>query len=797
MMYIYPESFYKDIEFDQILEMAADMARGAKARQHLFAARPFQEFQLWKENLETVHELAVLLREDSPPSLGSYEDVTPVFPHLDLKDYILDLEEIIQIWEVLSILIRLKQWGKQKENRETKIYENYIRRIDPGLEKIYADLNRVFYPDGTVRENATPSLQRLHRQLDGQERRIAEAFQKVVQKYRARNLLTEPYESFKNGKQVLCVPAANKRNVPGLIQDESSSGQTVYVDPDEINPLYHELNQIRSEIRQEIFQLVRQISGQLRDHAFACREGFMILTACDIGLARARLANELEGTMPIVQKKPILDWNRAFHPILKWRNRQLERSTIPFDLVLTPNQRMVLVSGPNAGGKSVLLKAVALNQMMIQSGFLIPVDDQSRCGMFTEFFADIGDQQSLEEDLSTYSSHLKNMRIFLRRSGAGSMVLIDEMGSGTDPQYGGAIAEGVLDKLLRKKVWGVVTTHYFNLKMYADKSRRISNAAMSFDKKNLEPTYRFIVGKPGSSFAYEIARKSGLDRDVIRYAQKKGGQDQWAIEEMLVNLENEKHQLARQKAELEKTKKNVDQLIKNNKALADELAFQRTKWKKDRKQMELVQAEEGRRKLQQKIRELEQKESAAAARKMEAEKQKEKEMLSDQIEELDKNLVKLEKIPKEFFKDLKVGDFVRYKDGEVPGKITAIRKQQVELEMGAIRMMVRKKDLRPAKEPMKIRQKKSVDLQLREQPTRFEQKIDIRGYTISEAEKELDLFLDAAIMANASFLTILHGKGSGALRQVVREKLKEFPNILEISHPPREQGGDGVTIVKM
>lgn len=797
MMYIYPESFYQDIEFDHIREMAAGMAQGSKAREFLLKAGPVREFQLWKSGLDSVSELAALIREGEKPPLGRYSDISSVFPHLSIRDYILDPEEILEVWEVLSVLSGLVRWAKKKEIRSTGIYQNYIAFTDPVLENINADLGRIFYPDGSVRENATPALQKLYRQQEGQEKRISSAFQQVLQKYKSRNLLTEPYESFKNGKQVLCVSAENKRNVRGLIQDESGSGQTVYIDPDEMTPLYHELYQIRSDIRQEIYQLIRQISARLREVAFACREGFMILTACDVWLARARLAVELDGVMPEVQQNPGLHWYRAYHPILKWRNKQTGRPTVPFDLTLSPDQRMVLISGPNAGGKSVLLKAVALNQVMIQSGFLIPVDERSVCGMFGSFFADIGDQQSLEEDLSTYSSHLKNMRAFLQKSGSRSMVLIDEMGSGTDPQYGGAIAEGVLDKLIRKKVWGVVTTHYFNLKMYADKSDRIRNAAMSFDKKNLEPTYRFLPGKPGSSFAYEIARKSGLDQDVIRYARKKGGRNQWAIEEMLVNLENEKHQLARREADLEKEKKDLDQLIKNNKILSDELTFQRTKWKKDRKQMELQQAEEGRRLLQQKIRELEGKEAAAAARKMAKKRSEEKEKLSDQIRELDQDLVKLEKIPKDFFKSLEVGDFVRYKDGEVAGKITGMKKNQVELEVGAIRMKVRKKDLRPAKEPLKMKTGKSVDLQLSEKPVTFEHKIDIRGYTIPEAEKELEQFFDAAIMTNAAELRILHGKGSGALRNLVREKLREYSDVSEISHPPREQGGDGITLVKL
>lgn len=796
MMNIYPETFYTDIEFDQILDMAAEMAKGKNARNLILQSTPLTDFSLWRTELEMVHKLAMLKRNSISFNLGEYKDIHDPIDRLKIKNYTLDLEEVLEIHHVLALITGLHKWTKHKEIINTSLYVDYLSHIHPFIFKFKQELDGLFHPDGRVNENATPTLKKLHSQLARQEKQISSSFQQVLQKYKGRNLLAEPYESYKNGKQVLCVAAENKRNIKGLIQDESGTGQTVYIEPDEMMPLYHALYEIRSDIRQEIHRLIRKVSADLRAHRFQLQEAFIILTAYDVWNAKAAMGVKVEGYMPVLQEQPIIQWHQSYHPLLKIRHEGTGKSVIPFDLELSDPESLILVSGPNAGGKSVLLKAVALNQIMLQCGFLIPVDPRSKSGMFHGFFADIGDQQSLEEDLSTYSSHLQNMRMFLKKSNHRSLVFIDEMGSGTDPQYGGAISEAVLDQLVKKKVWGVITTHYFNLKMYADKCPRIGNGAMSFDRKNLEPTYRFIPGKPGSSFAFEIAKKTGLSDQIIRYARNKSGKNKWAIEEMLVNLENEKNELQKKERALEETKKQLNQLLNSNKVLSDELAFQRKKWKMTRKQDEFQRKAKDEKWLRSKIRELESREALHQARKLESDVKKEKEVISREIKSLDRSIVDMERIPKGFFRDLKVGDYVRYKDGDVTGKVLSINKNKAELQVGGIRMNVNKKDLRPGKEPLPIQKGKKVDLDIRKQKSHVQHKIDIRGYSMIEAEKELQHFLDEATMANISELRILHGKGSGVLRNLVREKLREYNHVRDVSHPPREQGGDGVTLVQ-
>ena len=796
MMTIYPDTIYNDLEFDQILDLAASYTRGPVARLRILSSVPFQNFSLWQEELNMVHDLTQWKREGITYKPGEYEDILPIMEKVKIANYSLDVEEVLKIRNVLDEIHGLNKWSEQKAVSGSSLYDHYTTRIHPRVIRLKQDLDRLFYPDGNIREDASPELKRLFKRLASQEKNISGAFQQVMQKYRSRNLLTEPYESYKNGKQVLCVAAENKRNVRGLIQDESGTGQTVYIEPDEMSPLYHVLAEVRSDIRQEINRLIQGVSAEIRRLRFEIREGFLILTAYDVWNAKAELAMLIEGQLPIIQEEPYLDWKRAYHPLLKIHHEKVGKKVVPFDLILEKSQPLMLVSGPNAGGKSVLLKTVAINQLMLQSGFLIPVNPESVSGMFQGFFADIGDQQSLEEDLSTYSSHLQNMRVFIDCADQRSLVFIDEMGSGTDPQYGGAISEAVLKQLVEQGVWGVITTHYFNLKMYADQHSGIGNGAMSFDKKNLEPTYRFLPGKPGSSFAFEIAKKSGLSNQVIQYARNKAGKNKWAIEEMLVNLENEKNELRKKEQELTRTKSQLNQLMNSNKALSDELTFQRKKWSKNKKLENLNRKENDRKWLQEKIRELEKEEALAKARKLEAKLEAERNQLAEEIQNLDQKLIKMEKIPEQFLKNLKIGDFVKYKEGNITGKVSAIQKNKVELQVGGIRMNVRKRDLRPGKEPLPVRKGKAIDLDLSTQKTEIQQKIDIRGYSVIEAEKELQHFLDEATIANISELRILHGKGNGVLRNLVRDKLREYNHVRDVSHPPREQGGDGVTLVK-
>ncbi|GAA5220735.1 endonuclease MutS2 [Membranihabitans marinus] len=795
-MIIYPETFSEDIEFDQILTLTANLVQGGRAKEHIKATQPYQNYDLWVQELNYVEEMKSIMLNGFQLNIGEYAELEDYFSRLEIENYSLSVEEVLEIRQFLMVISSLRDWGKNSTVKSTSVFKDNVAHIPPPLFPLLDQLNKIFEPDGSIHRKASPTLEKLYQQLDKMEKTIHSVFQQVLGKYKGGDLLSEPFESYKNGRRVLCVAIENKRRVRGIIQDESASGKTVYIEPEEMISLYQDSFNLRSDIRQEVNKIIRQICASIRSLLFYLKEGYNILTFVDIWCGKAELALKMQASLPQLKSSPFIQWFQAYHPLLLLKNNAVNKKTIPFELNMQPPNKMVLLSGPNAGGKSILLKAVALNQMMIQCGFLIPVDPRSTCGIFSRMFADIGDQQSLEEDLSTYSSHLKNMKNFVDLSDSKSLVFIDEMGSGTDPQYGGAISEAVLNKLNKKRVWGIVTTHYFNLKMYADQQKGIINAAMSFDKKHLEPTYRFVLGQPGSSFAFEIAKKTGLDNGIIEYAKKKSGKNKWAIEEMLVNLENEKTVLAKKEKELAEEKKKIDKLLKSNQSLANELTYQKKKWKIDRKKEVYNETELARKALKQKLKELQSKDNIEIAKAMEADIKEEQGQLKEEIKDLSASVVKHEKIPKDFFKNIKVGDFVKLKDGETSGEVMSIQKNKVVLQSGIIRLTVAKADLRPGREPLNIKRTTSVALKLNQSKESMETKIDIRGYSVAEAQKELFQFMDDALVSNAHELRILHGKGSGVLKRLVRDILQEFKAIKEISHPEPNKGGDGVTIVK-
>lgn len=352
--------------------------------------------------------------------------------------------------------------------------------------------------------------------------------------------MVDTLESLRNGRRVLTVAVEHKRKIPGIIHDESATGKTVYIEPEKVISINHEVYNLYAERRHEIYKILRALCAFIRPYADALLVVQHTLVKLDTIRAKAKFAYRFNAKKPYLNSKSAFGLKTAFNPVLVVKNEATSSPVIPFDLELFGNNRILVLSGPNAGGKSVALKSVGLLQLMLQSGMLVTADENSKMGIFTKIFVDIGDQQSLEDDLSTYSSHLRNMRITTEEADPHTLILIDEFGSGTDPKIGGAIAEAILNDLNHKKVFGVITTHYSNLKYFAFKAHGLVNGSMEFDKNHLIPTFRMHIGKPGSSFAFEIAEKTGLDARIVSYAQHKTGKNEKAIDEMLITLMSEK-----------------------------------------------------------------------------------------------------------------------------------------------------------------------------------------------------------------------------------------------------------------
>jgi DNA mismatch repair protein MutS2 len=431
---------------------------------------------------------------------------------------------------------------------------------------------------------------------------------------------------------------------------------------------------------------------------------------------------------------------------------------------------------------------------MLQSGMLIPVDPNSKVGLFNAFFADIGDQQSIEDDLSTYSSRLKNMKYFIDKADKNSLVLIDEFGSGTDPKMGGAIAEAILRSLNFQRCFGVITTHYSNIKYYAFKTKGIVNGSMEFDKQNISPTFQLKVGSPGSSFAFEIAEKSGLPKEVLEYAKFKTGKNEKAIDELLVDLQTERQELMAKMEKLMSKESELDRLMTNYHELHKELTFRRKKLKLEQKEQKLSKVDQENRELQQVVRELRKSKDLEKAKAELDKRKKEKAQVINNVLELKEKVMEADSFN---ISDLKIGVYARMRTGDSIGKIVDIRKGKAELEMGIMKVKVPLTELIPTNAPIEQKRSRSLTTDLAGSNSGFDKKLDVRGYTKNDAIDFVEEFMDQALINNISDLKIIHGIGTGVLRKAIHQKLKEYKDVKRVYHPEEEYGGIGVTYVAL
>jgi DNA mismatch repair protein MutS2 len=792
-MQLIPGHLLTALEFDKILSILADRCLGPYALEYFHDISFFTEPDAINNRLGEVAEYKKIQESNAPIQLDNYESVLEDTLHLKTEGYVLSIEALKRIDRVMKNLGYLLYFFTGERKKLYPVLNGLVEDISIpselklGLEKILDD-------NGDIRPDASPTLLQITKAIGKKTHEINMQFNRVSQRYRQQGWLSETVESYRNGRRVLSAPAEFKRRIRGIIHDESASGKTVYIEPEEIISLNNDYFDLESDYRKEVYQILKELSNQLRPFRMEIERFYALVGYFDVIQAKSRLAISMNADPVQVSHKPGIGYKNARHPLLLLKNDRLGLKTVPFDMELTRGNKIIVLSGPNAGGKSVSLKAVGLLQLMVQAGMLIPADPNSRVGVFQKIFADIGDQQSLEDDLSTYSSRLANMKAFLENADRNTLFLIDEFGSGTDPQIGGAIAEAILRELNASKACGVVTTHYSNLKFYAFRTPGIINASMMFDKKRFEPTYELILGKPGSSFAFEIAQKTGLDKSILKYARYKTGKNVKKIEDLVIELQTEKQELENRLIAIEEKEKQLDKLIRNYDSLHRDLDYRRKKLKLEKKELSVIELNKYNRELEQIIKEIKEHQKLDKAIELSKEIRAKREETIRLAETLEEQVMESSKHD---WKDLKVGDFVKLKSGGQAGQITAIRNKKAEIEMGLMKMTVKLADLIMTREPVKKMTGINIQADFTNYKTKFEPKIDIRGYSKTDAEEALQEFLDHAILANASFLQIMHGKGNGVLRNLVRDKLREYRDVDTVSHPPEENGGNGITLVTL
>lgn len=795
-MQLLPKDLYEKLEFDKVLALLEKECLGERGRELARQVQPSNRKSQIEVGLSEVDEFRRGIEYNDYFPIKAYEDIDEELRMLEVEGYVLSEESLRHLNTILLYTRDIFRFFKPKRQ---ELYPNLFRIIREVTfnEDLIQEIEAVIDEEGNIRPDASAELMRIRRQLSSKQKELEQKFRVIINRYRSKGWLTDNVESFRNGRRVLSVPSEHKRSIRGIIHDESTTGKTAFIEPEGIIDVNNDIFDLETDEKREIYRILRDLSATLRPYREDIAVYQELIIRFDLIQAKARLAVQMEAVKPKLFSNPHFGVKHGRHPLLYLKNKRLDKTTVPFDFILFKGNRILVLSGPNAGGKSITLKSIGLMQLMLQAGLLVPVDEESEMGIFQEIFADIGDQQSIEDDLSTYSSRLENMRNFLERSGQETLILIDEFGSGTDPKIGGAIAEAILKELNNKNVFGVITTHYSNLKIFAFKTKGIVNASMHFDKDTLSPTYEFHVGRPGSSYAFEIAEKSGLSKKVLSYAKHRTGKNEKAVDQLLVDLQQEKQEAEETLSNLKSKQSKLDHLIKNYENLHRELEYRRKKMKLEAKEAALQQTARENRDMEQLIREIKEQQNLKKAKELSQQVKQERSQLAEQVTTLREDIYYKPTQKDKKQEEIKAGDFVKMKTGGATGTVESIDGNKAIVMMGQMRMTIKLRDLQHANAPLDVQSTKSVQSDTNASAATFNSKLDIRGMRYEEALKVVEDFVDQALITNTGSLRIVHGKGSGALRDAVRRKLREYNTEMDIGHPAQELGGDGVTLVEL
>lgn len=794
-MNLLPKDIYEKLEFDKVLALLERECSGEMGQAYFQSLQPETNLKSIEIKLKQTKELKLALEKNDKFPFAAYYPLDEDLKYLAIEGYVLSVESLQRINAILLIFRDLHRFFNPLRR---EIYPNLYdilrhTNYDNDLSK---EITRVIDDEGNIRSDASPELVKIRKATQSKMREMDGVYRRLIGEFRVKGWLADNNETLRNGRRVLAVPVEHKRKIRGIIHDESTTGRTAFIEPEAAIEVNNDIFDLEQEEKQEIYRILRDLSAKLRPYCAQLGDYQNVVFLYDVVLAKARLAFKMKAFMPQLINTPHFGIKKGRHPLLYLKNKAAGKETVPFNLELFKDNRILLVSGPNAGGKSILMKSIGLLQIMLQCGLLVPVHEMSEMGIFEDIFAHIGDAQSLEDDLSTYSSHLQNMKAFLKKANQHSLVLIDEFGSGTDPKIGGAIAEAVLRGLNDKKVMGIITTHYGNLKMFAYRTNGIVNGCMNFDKDNLKPTYKMTIGRPGSSYAFEIASSVGLDKDVLLYAKKRIGENEQAVDELLVELQNEKQEYDDKLKEIAEKQALLERLIKQYDDQIKDVEFRRKKLKLDAKEFELQKTANSSHDVQRLLKELKQTQNIEQTRKLVHTIREEQQKLANEVTILNEDVYHSTPSVSKELGAIAVGSMVKMRSGNATGKVESLDKKEAMVLMGDMRVKAKLKDLVLVGESLVVNTNSTKHDSV-SRSANFDAKTDLRGLSMIEADRILESFMDNAVVSSANTVSIVHGKGNGVLRKLVRQKLKEYKEVKRAFHPENAEGGDGVTIVEL
>jgi DNA mismatch repair protein MutS2 len=843
---IYPKTFESKLGFDEVRALLRGRCLSTLGKDMVDVMAFSDDPATINEWLAQVREFRRLQEEADDFPLSCFFDVRQAVARLRLEGTHLDEAELFDLRRSLDTICAIVAYlnrGDVSDRGDVSYPYPALHRLTDGVQtfpQLVQRIDQILDKFGRIKDTASPALADIRRELARTEGSISKTLYGILRSAQSEGLVDKDVTpAMRDGRLVIPVSPGLKRRIRGIVHDESASGKTVFVEPAEVVEANNRIRELESEERREIIRILTEFAKLVRPYVAPILDSYKFLAKIDLVRAKAELARLIKGIEPDVEAFPHIDWIRASHPLLALSLEKQGKAVVPLDIMLTQQKRILIISGPNAGGKSVCLKTAGLLQYMLQCGLSVPIGERSRTGVFRNIFIDIGDEQSIENDLSTYSSHLMNMKQMMRHADDSTLLLVDEFGTGTEPQIGGAIAEAVLKQFCAKGAYGIITTHYQNLKHFADAHEGVVNGAMLYDRQQMQPLFQLSIGNPGSSFAIEIARKIGLPEAVIKDASDIVGSDYiqsdkylqdivrdkryWenkrqavhqrekSLEQAIVRYENEVKELEQSRREiLAKAKQQAEELLAGSNRIIEktikeirESQAEKAETKKIREELEAFKAgmkdidtAANDEMIARKMRQIQERKARREKRK----KDRENEKLKIDNEKLTTGN---EKSAGQAHASLSPGDTVRIKGLTTVGKIESVDGKMATVIFGDMRTKMRADRLERAEKPKSEEPKAYVNVSRETRETidnrklNFKQDLDVRGMRGDEAITAVTYFIDDAILVGMSRVRILHGTGSGILRQLIRQYLATVPNVVSFRDEHVQFGGAGITVVDL
>ena len=850
---IYPNNFERKLGFDEIRRLLRERCLSTLGKEKVDEIAFSTDCAQVNEWLTQVREFRRLQTEKDDFPMNFFFDVRQAVSRIRMEGTHLEEEEVWDLRRSLQTIADIVKYLNRNEaddEEEPEYPYPALHRLTEGVTTFPAMIRRIdsiLDKFGKIKDSASMTLAGIRHELEKTQGSISRTLYTILHSAQKDGIVDkDAAPTMRDGRLVIPVAPQVKRRINGIVHDESATGKTVFIEPTEVVEANNKVRQLEAEERREVIRILTVFSDEVRPHVKEILESYQFLARIDLIYAKSQLAELTKAFEPEVEDRPHIDWIRAIHPLLQLSLEKQGKQVVPLEITLTQEKRILIISGPNAGGKSVCLKTTGLLQYMLQCGLPVPIGDRSTCGLFHHILIDIGDEQSIENDLSTYSSHLMNMKQMMRQADGQSLLLIDEFGSGTEPTIGGAIAEAMLKQFWKKQAFGVITTHYQNLKHYAEDHPGVVNGAMLYDRHEMQALFQLAIGQPGSSFAIEIARKTGIPEEVIKDASDIVGQDYIQSDKYLQDIVRDKrywegkrqtiHQHEKSlEGHIQRYESNLEEIERERKAIlrraqeqANELlAEANRKIENAIREIKEAQAEKERtREIREELKQfreqvtsddtqglMSEEEFAKKLRQMEERKARKEKRKADKQKNAEEAKQRREQgpditFPQTLHAAIAVGDTVRIKGLNTIGKVESISGKQALVIFGDVKTKMKVEQLEHA-EKAKEEKKKSDHSDLAIQTSRitsstiedrkynFRQDIDVRGMRGDEALDTVLHFIDDAILVGASRVRILHGTGTGVLRQLIRQYLATVPNVSHFRDEHVQFGGAGITVVDL